>query len=352
LGKASIDKINVEHEIHEPIHRSIRVSILLRIKRSVYIMRKIPEPGPTMLSRKYSVTMNRKSLSPPREEILRNVVNKDALLCSLSERIDKEVMEKAGPKLKVISTLSTGYDHIDVKEAKKRGIHVTFTGEVLSEATADLTFALILAISRKIVLADNYIRQKKWKVGWSPDLFLGSNVYGKTLGLIGAGRIGRAVARRAKGFDMNIIYHNRRRLETKAEHEMGAKYVKLDTLLRESDYLSIHANLNTESTDMMNESKLKRMKNTAFLINTSRGQVIDERSLVKALRKKWIAGAALDVFESEPLETNSPLIKMENLVLLPHIGSATYQVRSKMSEIAAQNIIELLSGRKTPFMVR
>lgn len=315
-------------------------------------MRKIPEPGPTMLSRKYSVTMNRKSLSPSREEILRNVVNKDALLCSLSERIDKEVMEKAGPKLKVISTLSTGYDHIDVKEAKKRGIHVTFTGEVLSEATADLTFALILAISRKVVLADNYIRQKKWKEGWSPDLFLGSTVYGKTLGLIGAGRIGRAVAHRAKGFDMNIIYHNRRRLETKLEHEIGAKYVELDTLLRESDFLSIHANLNAESTDMMNESKLKRMKNTAFLINTSRGQVIDERSLIKALRKKWIAGAALDVYESEPLETNSPLIKMENLVLLPHIGSATYQVRSKMSEIAAQNIIELLSGRKTPFMVR
>lgn len=315
-------------------------------------MRKIPEPGPTMLSRKYSVTMNRKSLSPSREEILRNVVNKDALLCSLSERIDKEVMEKAGAKLKVISTLSTGYDHIDVKEAKKRGIHVTFTGEVLSEATADLTFALILAISRKVVLADNYIRQKKWKEGWSPDLFLGSNVYGKTLGLIGAGRIGRAVAHRAKGFDMNIIYHNRRRLETKLEHEIGAKYVELDTLLRESDFLSIHANLNAESTDMMNESKLKRMKNTAFLINTSRGQVIDEKSLIKALRKKWIAGAALDVYESEPLETNSPLIKMENLVLLPHIGSATYQVRSKMSEIAAQNIIELLSGRKTPFVVR
>lgn len=315
-------------------------------------MRKIPEPGPTMLSRKYSVTMNRKSLSPSREEILRNVVNKDALLCSLSERIDKEVMEKAGAKLKVISTLSTGYDHIDVKEAKKRGIHVTFTGEVLSEATADLTFALILAISRKVVLADNYIRQKKWKEGWSPDLFLGSNVYGKTLGLIGAGRIGRAVAHRAKGFDMNIIYHNRRRLETKLEHEIGAKYVELDTLLRESDFLSIHANLNAESTDMMNESKLRRMKNTAFLINTSRGQVIDERSLIKALRKKWIAGAALDVYESEPLETNSPLIKMENLVLLPHIGSATYQVRSKMSEIAAQNIIELLSGRRTPFVVR
>lgn len=327
------------------------MSILLRIKRAVYIMRKIPEPGPSMLARKYSVTMNRSSFSPSRKEILRNVVGKDALLCSLNEHIDREVMENAGPKLKVISTLSTGHDHIDIIEAKKRGIFVTFTGQVLSEATADLTFALILAISRKIVLADYYIRQKKWKVGWSPELFLGSNVYGKTLGLIGAGRIGRAVARRAKGFGMNILYHNRRRLGTILESEMGARYVDMDTILRESDFLSIHANLNTESSKMINESKLIQMKNTAYLINTSRGQVIDERSLIKALKNKWIAGAALDVFEFEPLKANSPLIRMENVVLLPHIGSATYQVRSKMSEIAAQNIIEILGGRKTPYMV-
>lgn len=327
------------------------MSILLSIKQTVYIMRKIPEPGPVMLARKYSVTMNRNSLSPPRREILRNVVDKDALLCSLNERIDREVMEKAGPKLKVISTLSTGYDHIDIKEAKKRRIQVTFTGEVLSEATADLTFALILAVSRKVVLADNYVRQKKWKVGWAPDLFLGSNVYGKTLGLIGAGRIGRAVAQRARGFDMNILYHNRRRLEKKLEYDMRARYVEMDTILRESDFLSIHANLNNESKYMINESKLKRMKNTAYLINTSRGQLVDEMSLIKALKNNWIAGAALDVFESEPLTASSPLIRMENVVLLPHIGSATYQVRSKMSEIAAQNIIEILEGRKTPYLV-
>lgn len=327
------------------------MSILLRIKQTVYIMRKIPEPGPAMLARKYSVTMNRNSFSPSRKEILRNVVDKDALLCSLNERIDREVMEKAGPKLKVISTLSTGYDHIDIKEAKKRQIQVTFTGEVLSEATADLTFALILAVSRKVVLADNYVRQKKWKVGWAPDLFLGSNVYGKTVGLIGAGRIGRAVAQRAKGFDMNILYHNRRRLEKKLEYKMHARYVEMDTILRESDFLSIHANLNNESKYMINESKLKRMKNSAYLINTSRGQLVDEKGLIKALKNKWIAGAALDVFESEPLKANSPLIRMENVVLLPHIGSATYQVRSRMSEIAAQNIIEILEGRKTPYVV-
>ena len=327
------------------------MNILLGIKGTVYITRKMPEPGPSMLTKKYSVTMNKSPMSPSRKEILRNVVGKNAIFCSLNERIDREVMEKAGPKLKVISTLSTGFDHIDIREAKKRGIYVTFTGDVLSEATADLTFALILAISRNVVLADKYIRHKKWKVGWSPDLFLGSNVYGKTLGLIGAGRIGRAVARRAKGFNMNILYYNRHRLETKLEYEMGAKFAELDTILRKSDFISVHANLNKESSNMINESRLRSMKNTAYLINTSRGQVIDERSLIKALNNKWIAGAALDVFESEPLKTNSPLIKMDNVVLLPHIGSATYQVRSKMSEIAARNIIEILEGRKTPLMV-
>lgn len=315
-------------------------------------MRKILEPGPTMLSRKYSVTMNQKPWSPPRDEILRNVVNKDALLCSLSERIDKEVMETAGPKLKVISTLSTGYDHVDVEEARKRGIRVTYTGEVLSDATADLTFALILTVSRKVIQADNFIRQKKWIVGWAPGLFLGSNVYGKTLGLIGIGRIGKAVAKRAKGFDMSIIYHNRRRADPKLEAEIGAKYVNMDTLLRESDYISIHVSLNAESVHLIDESKLKRMKNTAFLINTSRGQVVDERSLIKAIKNKWIAGAALDVFEKEPLDSNSPLIRMENVVLLPHIGSATYQIRSKMSETAAQNIIDILSGREPAFLVK
>lgn len=328
------------------------VRTLLPIKRSVYIMRKILEPGPAMLSRDYSVTMNKNSYSPSRDEILRKVSNKDAILCSLSERIDREVMEKAGPRLKVISTLSTGYDHIDVGEAKKRGIYVTFTGEVLSEATADLTFALILAVARRIVSADNFLKQKKWIVGWEPDLFLGSNVYSKTLGLIGVGRIGKAVIRRAKGFGMNIIYYNRRRLEPKLETELGAKYVDMDTLLTQSDYVSIHVNLNSESLHMIDEPKLKRMKNTAFLINTSRGQVVDEKSLVKALRKKWIAGAGLDVFEKEPLDTKSLLIGMENVVLLPHIGSATHEIRSKMSEIAAQNIIDILSGKEPPFVVK
>lgn len=322
------------------------------VKQSVYITRKILEPGPTMLFKEFNVTMNKKPASPPRDEILRNIANKDAILCSISERIDKEVMETAGPKLKVISTLSTGYDHIDVEEARKRGIRITYTGEVLSDTTADLTFALVLAISRKIVRADNFVRQKKWTVGWAPDLFLGSNVYGKTLGLIGMGRIGKAVAKRAKGFDMNILYHSRRRLEPKLETAIGARYVDMDTLLRGSDYISLHVDLNAESFHLIDESTLKRMKNTAFLINTSRGQVIDEKSLIKAIKGKWIGGAALDVFEKEPLDSNSPLISMENVVLLPHIGSATLEIRTRMSEIAAQNIIDILSGREPTFLVR
>jgi glyoxylate reductase len=321
-------------------------------KQSVYVTRKILEPGPTMLFKEFHVTMNKKPASPPRDEILRNIVNKDAILCSISERIDKEVMDRAGPKLKVISTLSTGYDHIDVEEARERGIRITYTGEVLSETTADLTFALVLAISRKIVRADNFVRQKKWTVGWAPDLFLGSNVYGKTLGLIGMGRIGKAVAKRAKGFDMNILYHSRRRLEPTLETEIGARYVDMDNLLRESDYISLHVDLNAESFHLIDESKLKRMKNTAFLINTSRGQVVEEKSLIKAIKSEWIGGAALDVFEKEPLDSNSPLMRMENVVLLPHIGSATFEIRSRMSKIAAQNIIDILSGREPTFLVR
>jgi glyoxylate reductase len=305
-----------------------------------------------MLFKEFHVTMNKKPASPPRDEILRNIVNKDAILCSISERIDKEVMDRAGPKLKVISTLSTGYDHIDVEEARERGIRITYTGEVLSETTADLTFALVLAISRKIVRADNFVRQKKWTVGWAPDLFLGSNVYGKTLGLIGMGRIGKAVAKRAKGFDMNILYHSRRRLEPTLETEIGARYVDMDNLLRESDYISLHVDLNAESFHLIDESKLKRMKNTAFLINTSRGQVVEEKSLIKAIKSEWIGGAALDVFEKEPLDSNSPLMRMENVVLLPHIGSATFEIRSRMSKIAAQNIIDILSGREPTFLVR
>jgi glyoxylate reductase len=290
----------------------------------------------------YGVTLHKKQVPPTRKEMLKNVAGKDAVLCMLSDRIDREVMDAAGPQLRIISSYSTGFEHIDVAEATKRGIYVTYTADILAEATADLTFALLLTCARNIVAGDSMIRQKKWKVGWMPDLLLGQNVHGATIGIIGLGRIGAAVARRAKGFGMEILYNNRRRNE-KVEAELGARYASLDDLLARSDFVTIHTTLNDASKHLINKERLQKMKKTAFLINTARGSVVDERALVSALGKGWIAGAGLDVFEKEPLGT-SPLLKMKNAVLLPHIGSADRATRTRMAQVAVKNIIDVLAG--------
>jgi glyoxylate reductase len=310
----------------------------------VYVTRRIPEPGLSVLS-KCKVALNKKPEPPSREEILRNVAGKDAILCMLSDKIDREVMDAAGPKLKVISSYSTGFEHIDVKEATARGIYVTYTADILAEATADLTFALILACARNIVAGDRLVRENKWKVGWMPDLMLGYDVHGATLGIIGLGRIGAAVARRAKGFGMKILYHNRSRNE-KLESELGAEYAGLDELLEQSDFVSIHASMNKASYHMIDKTKLRKMKKTAFLINTGRGQIVDEADLAQALKARQIAGAGLDVFEKEPLGRTSPLLKMKNVVLLPHIGSASRMTRSRMAEVAAKNLLAVLDGKE------
>jgi glyoxylate reductase len=310
----------------------------------IYMTRMVPGPALSMLKERYDVVVNKKSVQPTRKELLRNVAGKDAILCMLSDRIDRQVIDAAGPNLKIISSYSTGYEHIDVEEATKRGIYVTYIADLLAEATADLTFALILACARNVAAGDRMIRQKKWKVGWAPDLLLGQNVYGATLGIIGLGRIGAAVARRASGFKMNLLYHNRNRNKN-AEEELGAKYVGLDELLAASDFVSIHTSMNEASYHMINKDKLQKMKKTAFLINTARGKVVKEADLAAALRNGRIAGAGLDVFESEPLAASSPLLKMGNVTLLPHIGSATHQTRSKMGEVAAQSILQVLDGK-------
>lgn len=307
--------------------------------------RKILEPALSMLLKECNVTLHKKPRPPVRKELLKNAAGKHGILCMLSDRMDAELMDAAGPSLQVISSYSTGFEHIDLKEATARGIYVTYTADTLAEATADLTFALILACSRNIVNADKYVRQNKWKSGWAPDLMLGYNVHGATLGIIGLGRIGSAVAKRAKGFDMKILYHNRNR-NHEMEAKLGARYVDLDELLAQSDFVSIHTSLNSASHHMINKSKIERMKKTAFLVNTSRGQVINETDLARALKAGRIAGAALDVFEREPLPRSSPLMKMKNVVLLPHIGSATYQTRSKMAEVAAKNLLDVLSGKE------
>jgi lactate dehydrogenase-like 2-hydroxyacid dehydrogenase len=269
----------------------------------------------------------------------------------LSDKIDAEAIEAAGPKLKVISSLSTGVDHIDLKEATKRGIHVTFTSHILTEATADLTFALILVLARNIIQGNELVKQKRWEIGWMPNLLLGSDLDDMTLGFLGLGKIGAAVARRAKAFNMKIIYHNRQTRNYKIETETQARYVDLNSLLRQSDFLSIHADLNTDSSHLMDSSRFRMMKKTSYIINTSRGQIINERHLIQALNRKMIAGAALDVFENEPILHHNSLLTMKNVVTLPHIGSATYQTRSKMSQIAVQNLLNVFEAKEPIFLV-
>jgi glyoxylate reductase len=311
----------------------------------IYVTRRILEPALSMLSTECQVTLNRRPRPPSREEILKNVVGKAGILCMLTDHIDADVMDKAGSNLKIISSYSTGFEHIDVKEATARGIYVTFTGDILAEATADLAFGLILACARNIASAHEYIKNKKWKSAWSPDLMLGYNIYDTTLGIIGLGKIGSAVARRARGFNMKVIYHNRKRNQ-QLESELNATYVGLDELLAQSDFVSIHTTMNKASHQLIDSTKLRLMKKTAFLINTARGQVVKEVDLVRSLKQNQIAGAGLDVFETEPLPVSNPLLKMKNVVLLPHIGSATYQTRSKMSEIAARNLLDVLAEKE------
>ena len=320
------------------------------MKKKVYLTRTIPEPALSILSKECDIVVNKKPSPPTKKEIITNIRNMDAILCTLSDRIDGEVMDAAGSNLKVISSYSTGYDHIDIEEANRRGIYVTFTSDILAEATADLTFALILSTARRVVEADKFVRQKHWKFGWTPNLFLGSDVNGMTLGIFGLGSIGTAVARRAAGFNMKILYHNRNHFVHQSNHPI-ADYVDINRLLKESDFLSIHATLNKDSFHFFNEVNFRKMKKTAFLINTSRGQIIYERDLIKALKNKWISGAALDVYEKEPISFSNPLLRMKNVIILPHIGSATYQVRSKMARVAAENLLNVLKGIEPLYVV-
>jgi glyoxylate reductase len=320
------------------------------MKKKVYVTRLIPEPALSILSKECDTTVNKKPNPPTKKEILSNIRGMDAILCTLSDTIDREIMDAAGPNLKVISSYSTGYDHIDIEEANRRGIYVAYTSDILTESTADLTFALILSLARRVVEADKFVRKKLWKYGWMPKLFLGSDVNGMTLGIFGLGRIGSAVARRAKGFNMKILYYNRHRTINQLDDSI-ANYVDINKLLKESDFLSIHANLNKHSFHFFNETKFRKMKNTAFLINTSRGQIIDQRALIKALRNRWIAGAGLDVYEKEPICSSNALLRMNNVIILPHIGSATYQTRSKMARVAAENILNILNGIEPLYLV-
>lgn len=313
--------------------------------KKVLVTRQLPQPAIDLLKQHFEVDLYTEDRVIPRDELLRRVEDKDGLLCLLTDNIDAEVMNKA-KNLKIIANYAVGYNNIDVNEATKRKIPVTNTPGVLTETTADLAFALLMSIARRIVESDKYLREGKFK-GWSPMLFLGSDVYGKTLGIIGFGRIGQAVAKRALGFDMKVLYYDTLHAPVEVEQKYNATFKPLDELLKESDYISIHVPLVKETYHLISDREFSLMKPTAYLINTSRGPVVDEKALVRALKEKKIAGAALDVFENEP-EVEPELIDMPNTVLVPHIGSATVETRTKMALMAAENIIAVLVYNKIP----
>jgi len=314
------------------------------LKPKVYVARKIPEVGIELLKKFCDVNYRDEIPPPSREELLDAVEDVDAIYCTLSERIDREVMDRAG-KLRVIGTMSVGVDHIDVNYATSRGIYVVYTPGVLTETVADHAWALLLATARRVAEADRIIREGGWEIPWAPTMMLGYDVHGKTLGVVGMGRIGSAVARRAKGFNMRVLYYDIIRRK-ELEEELGAEYVELDELLRESDFVTLHVPLTPKTRGLIGERELRLMKKTAILVNTSRGPVVEQKALTRALREGWIAGAGLDVFEEEPIPADDPLLKLDNVVLTPHIASASHDTRNRMAEYAAEGIIKVLKGER------
>lgn len=312
-------------------------------KQSVFISGKIPSVAYELLNKEFEVTMHDDLRLLSKQEIIDGIAGKDALLCLLSDPIDREIME-SNPRLKVIANYGAGFNNIDIKAAGEKGIPVTNTPDVSTNATADLTMGLILAIARRIVEGDKETRAGRFQ-GWAPLYHLGVEVTGKTLGIIGMGSIGQAVARRAKGFDMNIIYNTRTRLPLNEEKELGLTYMSQEQVIKSSDFLSLNLSYGPATHHMIGSHELSGMKPTAYLINAARGPLVDELALLKALQNRVIAGAALDVYEFEPQLTKG-LEALDNVVLTPHIGNATLETRDAMAEIAAKNIIAVLKGEE------
>jgi len=322
------------------------------MKPRLFITRELFPDIVEELERYYDVEVWDKYQPPPYSVLLEKVRGVDALVSLLSDRIDCNLLQEA-KRLRIIAQYAVGYDNINVECATRLGIYVTNTPGVLTESTAELTWALILAVARRIVEADVFVRWGEWwrtKTGWHPHMMLGVELKGKTLGVIGFGRIGFRVAEIGKVFGMRIIYYSRTRRED-LERNLGVEYRDLETLLREADIVTIHVPLTRETYHLINEERLKIMKKNAILINTSRGAVIDTNALVKALSEKWIAGAGLDVFEEEPIPPNHPLTAFKNVVLVPHIGSATYEARHAMAKLVAENLIAFYEGKEPPTLI-
>lgn len=305
----------------------------------IFVTRKIPDKGLDILRRHHEIEVNPHDRVLEKDEIIKGLEGKEGLLCLLTDNIDKEVIESE-PKLKMIANYAVGYNNIDIDAATKNKIPVSNTPGVLTDTTAEMAWALLFSASRRIVEGDKFTRSGKFK-GWAPMLMLGQDVTKKTLGVIGTGRIGTAFALKSKGFDMNVIYHDKKK-NKKLEDELNAKKVKLETLLKKSDFVSIHVPLLESTKHMITEKELKIMKETAVLINTSRGPVIDEKALAKALKENWIFATGLDVYENEP-EIHPDFMKLDNVVLQPHSASASIETRTKMAVMCAKNMISGLN---------
>jgi glyoxylate reductase len=317
------------------------------MKPKVFVTRRLPEGAMQVLNENFDVQCNPYDRVLERQELLDGVKGKDGILPLLTDRIDDELLDTAGSQLKIVANYAVGYNNIDVPACTRHKIPATNTPGVLTDTTADLAMTLLLVVARKIVPADAYARAGKYE-GWAPLLFLGNDVHHKTLGILGFGRIGFALAKRAAGFDMNIIYHDATRADPELEMQVGAKFVDKDTLLAQSDFVSVHVPLSPETHHLISSPELAAMKNSAYLINTSRGEVVDEKALVRALQLGQIAGAALDVFEFEPA-IEKELTVMNNVVIVPHIASASIETRTKMGLVAAENLIAvLIKGGKPP----
>jgi glyoxylate reductase len=318
------------------------------MKPDVYITRLIPEKGLEMVREVCETRVWKGELPPPREVLLDEVREIEGLLCLLTDKVDAELLD-AAPKLKVVSNMAVGFDNIHVAECTKRGIPVGNTPGVLTDTTADLAFALLMVAARRIVEGDRFVREGRWKT-WGPTLLLGYDIHGATLGIIGFGRIGQAVARRAEGFDMRILYYDIIRRE-ELEEEMEIEYADIESLLRASDFVTLHTILSPETHHFIGERELKLMKKTAILINAARGPIVDPKALYRALKERWIAYAALDVTEPEPISMDDPLLTLDNLVIVPHLGSASHATRTKMATMAAANLIAGLKGERFPHCV-
>jgi glyoxylate reductase len=313
----------------------------------VFVARRIPDEGLDAVAAACEMELWEDELPPPRDELLRRIAGCDGVLTLLTDRVDDAFLDAAGPGLRVVSNYAVGFDNIDVAACAARGVHVGNTPGVLTETTADLAWVLLMAAARRLPEGDRYVRDGRWKT-WGPLLLLGPDVHGATLGIVGFGRIGQALARRAQGFGMRILYHDVEELPEDVTGPLGASYLPLEQLLAESDFVSLHVNLSPETRHLINRDSLGWMKPTAVLVNTSRGPVVDQAALAEALQGGVIWAAALDVTDPEPIPMDDPLVGLDNCLIVPHIASASRTTRGKMAAMAAANLLAGVRGEPMP----